>query len=70
VTNLRHGSVRIEDELGRRLVELLDGRRDRAALVAELRAFGTASGTPVPDDLEDGLERSLRGLAGLALLTR
>jgi hypothetical protein len=70
VTNLRHASVRIEDELGRRLVELLDGRRDRAALLAELRAFQPASGTPLPDALEDGLERSLRGLAGLALLVR
>ena len=69
VTNLRHASVRIEDDLGRRLVELLDGRRDRAALAAELRAFLTESGTPVPDGLEDELERSLRGLAGLALLT-
>ena len=39
VTNLRHASVRIEDDLGRRLVTLLDGTRDRAALAAELRAF-------------------------------
>lgn len=70
VTNLRHASVRIEDDLGRRLVELLDGRRDRAALAAELHVFLQESGTPVPDDLEEGLERSLRGLAGLALLTR
>jgi SAM-dependent methyltransferase len=70
VTNLRHASVRIEDDLGRRLVELLDGRRDRAALAAELRAFLPESGTPVRDDLEDGLERSLRGLAGLAILIR
>ena len=70
VTNLRHARVRIEDDLGRRLVELLDGSRDRAALAAELHAFVRESGTPVPDDLEDGLERSLRGLARLALLTR
>ena len=39
VTNLRHASVRIEDDLGRRLVTLLDGTRDRAALAAELRTY-------------------------------
>ena len=70
VTNLRHATVRIEDDLGRRLVELLDGRRDRAALASELRAFLTESGAPAPDDIDDGLERSLRGLARLALLTK
>jgi SAM-dependent methyltransferase len=68
VTNLRHASVRIEDELGRRLVTLLDGTRDRAALTADLRAFLVDSGAPVPDDLESGLDRSLVGLARLALL--
>jgi hypothetical protein len=60
--------VRIEDDLGRRLVTLLDGTRDRAALAADLRAFLAERGRPVPDDLADSLERSLRGLAQLALL--
>ena len=69
VTNLRHASVRIEDDLGRRLVTLLDGTRDRAALAAELRAFLVERGEPVPDDLPDGLERSLQGLARLALIS-
>jgi cyclopropane fatty-acyl-phospholipid synthase-like methyltransferase len=68
VTNLRHTSVRIEDDLGRRLVSLLDGTRDRAQLVEELRAFLRAAGRAVPDDLDSGLDRSLEGLAGLALL--
>jgi SAM-dependent methyltransferase len=68
VTNLRHASVRIEDDLGRRLVTLLDGTRDRAALTAELRSFLSEQGRPVPDDLADSLERSLQGLARLALL--
>jgi hypothetical protein len=68
VTNLRHASVRIEDDLGRRLVTLLDGSRDRAALAADLRAFLSERGRPVPDDLAESLERSLRGLAQLALL--
>jgi hypothetical protein len=70
VTNLRHASVRIEDELGRRLVTLLDGTRDREALAAELAAFLLDRGEPVPPDLHDGLERSLQGLARLALLEK
>jgi Predicted methyltransferase regulatory domain/PKMT, C-terminal winged helix domain len=70
VTNLRHTSVRIEDELGRRLVSLLDGTLDRAALTTELRAWLEEAGQAVPADLEDGLMRSLQGLAGLALLRR
>jgi Predicted methyltransferase regulatory domain/Methyltransferase domain len=68
VTNLRHTSVRIDDELGRRLVLLLDGTRDRAGLLDELRAFLRESGRQVPADLDAGLERSLEGLARLALL--
>jgi hypothetical protein len=68
VTNLRHASVRIEDDLGRRLVTLLDGTRDRAALAGELSASLLERGEPLPDDLSAGLERSLQGLAQLALL--
>jgi SAM-dependent methyltransferase len=56
VTTLRHTSVEIPDEIGRRLIELLDGTRDRAALAAEL-------GRPA-----DELERSLEGLARIGLL--
>jgi SAM-dependent methyltransferase len=61
VTTLRHGSVRLEDEPARRLVGLLDGTRDRAALAAEMRPDAGA-------DVEPALERSLDGLARLALL--
>jgi hypothetical protein len=68
VTNLRHASVRIEDDLGRRLVTLLDGTRDRGALAAELRTHLLDQGRPVPADLAESLERSLQGLARLALL--
>jgi SAM-dependent methyltransferase len=68
VTNLRHASVRIEDDLGRRLVTLLDGSRDRAALAAELRTYLLDQGRPVPEDLAASLERSLQGLARLALV--
>jgi SAM-dependent methyltransferase len=56
VTTLRHTSIDVPDELGRRLIGLLDGTRDRAALAAEL-------GRPA-----DELERSLEGLARIGLL--
>jgi hypothetical protein len=56
VTTLRHTSVEVGDESGRRLIGLLDGTRDRAALTAEL-------GRPA-----DELERSLEGLARIGLL--
>jgi SAM-dependent methyltransferase len=58
VTTLRHTSVEVADELGRRLIGLLDGTRDRPALLREL-------GRPA-----DELERSLAGLGRLALLER
>jgi SAM-dependent methyltransferase len=64
VTNLRHGSVRLQDELVRRLVTLLDGTRDRAALIEQL---GHPDDVP-PEVLAAGLERSLEALARLALL--
>jgi protein-lysine methyltransferase-like protein len=56
VTTLRHAEVEVPDELGRRLIVLLDGTRDRAALLREL------------DRPADELERSLQGLAALGLL--
>jgi len=58
ITTLRHAEVDVPDELGRRLIGLLDGTRDRAALLREL-------GRPA-----DELERSLQGLAALGLLER
>jgi hypothetical protein len=69
VTNLRHVSVRIEDDLGRELVTLLDGTRDRAALAADLNRFLGARGDRLSEaDLHAGLDRSLQGLAALGLL--
>jgi SAM-dependent methyltransferase len=56
ITNLWHVSVDVPDELGRRLIALLDGTRDRAALLRELERPA------------DELERSLEGLARIALL--
>jgi SAM-dependent methyltransferase len=61
VTTLRHRSVRLEDDLGRRLIGLLDGTRDRAALAAAMRPYAG-------DEVEAALERSLDGLARLGLL--
>jgi hypothetical protein len=69
VTNLRHVSVRIEDDLGRELVTLLDGTRDRSALTAQLgRSLRARDDERSAADLRDGLDRSLQGLAKLALL--
>jgi SAM-dependent methyltransferase len=71
VTNLRHVSVRIEDDLGRELVTLLDGTRDRTALATDLERFLRARGDHLPEaDLHAGLDRSIQGLATLALLRR
>ena len=58
ITTLRHAEIDVPDELGRRLITLLDGTRDRAALLHEL-------GRPAEE-----LERSLQGLAGLGVLER
>jgi SAM-dependent methyltransferase len=56
VTNLRHDAVNLDDALARRLVPLLDGSRDRAALAAAL------------GDPADAIEARLAHLAKLALL--
>ena len=56
VTNLWHATVEVPDDLGRRLITLLDGTRDRAGLLDELQR-------PAGE-----LERSLEGLRRIALL--
>ncbi len=76
VTNLRHASVRLEDDLGRHLITLLDGTRDRDTLLTELERFigsgvlGLAENETdaVIGELAPALERSLQGLGRLALL--
>lgn len=69
--------VELQGSLGRRLLELLDGTRDRAALVADLRTFlaaqhsaGAGADLPQADDptLPAQLERSLAALAGMGLI--
>jgi len=64
VTTLRHTSIRLEDELGRLLVALLDGTRDRAKLLEDL---GRATNGTYPE-LERDLDRSLATLGRVALL--
>src|SRR4051794_27924019 len=57
VTNLKHERIPIADADGGRLIALLDGTRDRAALLKEM-----------PD--EERLQASLNRLRDLALLTK
>ena len=65
VTNLCHNVVRLEDEWSRTLLELLDGSRDRAALLADMRRAAADRASEIqPDDVA----RSVQGLADLALL--
>jgi methyltransferase-like protein len=81
ITNLRHANVNVEEPLARALVCLLDGTRDRAALLAELTPLVTSgaaplivNGQPVTDPaqvstlLASGLEPNLGRLGRLALL--
>jgi SAM-dependent methyltransferase len=62
VTTLRHSSVELEDAAARKLLQLLDGSRDRAAILRELERF---TGGPVAPA---GLEAGLAALARMALL--
>jgi hypothetical protein len=81
VTNVFGSRVRLEDPLARALFPLLDGTRDRAALVGELLALMNRAGAFVehqgrrvtdPQEAEtrlrDLLDERLRTLARLALL--
>jgi Predicted methyltransferase regulatory domain len=64
LTTARHTAIHLDDELGTRLVTLLDGTRDRAALLDALAPAAAMS----PDELAEGLEASLTRLAGAGLL--
>ena len=80
LTSLRHEPVRLEDPLGRLLIRLCDGTRDRPALVdAVIAQVGeglrlTLEGNPVTDgemvrgQIAGGLEANLEILAGLGML--
>lgn len=75
--------VEVKGALGRHLLTLLDGNRDRPELETEIRTFlaarraaaqaaGEEPNLPAPDDpgIPEQLARSLTGLAGLGLLRR
>jgi methyltransferase-like protein/2-polyprenyl-3-methyl-5-hydroxy-6-metoxy-1,4-benzoquinol methylase len=81
VTNMRHVDVEVEDELGRQLLRLLDGSRNRERLLDDLCAIVTSGrdllrehDAPVRDPkrarelLAPRLEENLDKLAKLALL--
>ena len=81
VATLRHTNVSVEDVIGQRLLALLDGTRDRAALIDELQSFvksdvaarSKADGTTVEiekvlQDVSNDLENNLTKLARLGLL--
>ena len=65
VTTLDGETLRLESALGRRLLQLLDGTRDRAALLSALAAgAGAAGGAPVTSASLDAALRDF-GRAGL-----
>ena len=65
LTTLRHSSIEIEDGIVRKLIMLLDGTRDRAALKRELLPLAEQIDEAVFDD---ELERNLARAAMMALL--
>jgi SAM-dependent methyltransferase len=74
VTNQRHQNIDLPDEMGRALVSLLDGTRDREGLAAAMGRVapgpgGAPGGTPAdPAAIERALEISLQELLRLSLL--
>jgi SAM-dependent methyltransferase len=60
VATLRHASIRVDDELDRRVLELLDGTRDREALRAELHGYDGLEGEALAERVETILERIAR----------
>jgi methyltransferase-like protein/2-polyprenyl-3-methyl-5-hydroxy-6-metoxy-1,4-benzoquinol methylase len=81
VSSLRHLPLKIADALGRSVLQLLDGTRDRAALLEELGKMVSSGETPIYRDgqliiepkekisvLAEQLDTSLMSLARLGLL--
>jgi SAM-dependent methyltransferase len=64
LTTTRHTGIRLGDDLGQRLITLLDGTRDRAALLDALAPDAAIA----REQLAPELERSLARLAGAGLL--
>ena len=77
VTSKFHIAVKLEDELGRLLLRMLDGTRDRNALREEIRRRLVTGDSPAPPPEEESvivqniqrdLERNLAKLARYGLL--
>ncbi len=80
VTSLRHFSVEARDPLFRAVLSLLDGTRDRAAIVESLAVAVEAGKVAAPPvgaggdtrplrvQIAEGIERNLRDIARMALL--
>jgi methyltransferase-like protein/ubiquinone/menaquinone biosynthesis C-methylase UbiE len=80
VTNLVHANVHLAEPMGRALLELLDGRRDRRSIVESLARSLANGALPMPDGsatptlasaievVDGGLDDNLGRLARLALL--
>ena len=69
VSSLRHRVIKLEDAPLQHLLALLDGTRDRAALLLAMKDFLPAGGIILPaTDLAGPLENSLRALALSGLL--
>ena len=72
VTTLRHTSLSIVDPLGRRLIALMDGTRDRAALAEAMRAPSEdPDWAPPPDEeLPEAIDDAIDRLAKAGLFDR
>jgi methyltransferase-like protein len=70
VTSLRHAGVRLEDPLVRRLLQLLDGTRDRRAIEREMAAAlrEDPANAALAADVEKGIALNLDRVSRLALL--
>jgi hypothetical protein len=75
ITTLFHNNIKLEDDLGRQLLILLDGKRDRASLLRELLRIIEADETSAASEKEElldsmpqELEEKLCQLAKLGLL--
>ena len=72
MTNLKHQSIVLEDDLVRELLRILDGSRDRAAITASMEDFIRKSERPDAPELlaalPNRIDENLRRVAGLALL--
>jgi methyltransferase-like protein/SAM-dependent methyltransferase len=67
VTNLRHESIKVEDEMSKQLLVLLDGTRDRDALINALHQASEANAES-NEALAENVELRLKEIAQLALL--